>query len=51
MKLYSKLDLPGSGKEEYSFSKALFSTLSDGCHVQELKESDLLLPHLFTNVT
>ena len=50
MKLYFKLDLPGSGKEDYSFSKALFSPWSDGCHGQELKESDLFFTRLLTDV-
>ena len=51
MKLYFKLDLPGSGKEDYSFSKALFSSWSDGGHGQELQESDLFVMRLLTDVS
>lgn len=48
--LYSKLDLPGSGKEDYCFRKALLSFLSDCYCAQEWKESELFLMHLFTNI-
>lgn len=49
--LNSKSDLPGSEKEDCCFRKALLSFWSDCYCIQEWKETELFLMHLFTNIT